>query len=160
MTVERPTTGLMLRDALVGVVNRDQEVTGMEYKKALNTGHERADAAAEMIRRWAGVDAYAVCALRPGRNGRQAEPVGERSFKDIARDDGFHGNGQYHLVIVDEKGATKACTKDRFPLDRALRLAKRLPVGVAVAGWGELSSRIDERHVRGAARDHALHIEV
>jgi len=130
----------------------------MNYKKALDMGHERANQAAEAIRRWTGVKAYAVCAVQPGRGNRDWKPVGQHGWKEIAKDDGFYGDSKYHVLVVDETGTVKACTKKRFPLGEALRLADRLPLPVAKSG--DLSKQLEELELRTNARDHALRVEV
>jgi hypothetical protein len=130
----------------------------VDYKKALDVGRVRADVAAKALRRWTGVPSMAVCAVKPGRDGERWLPVGEQSFKEIARDDGFRGGGDYHLLVVDEDGTAKACSRKRFPLVEALRLVKRLPLPV-VAG-GELSQVLQEQDLREDAREHGLHVEV
>ena len=37
----------------------------MDYKKSLDIGRARAEEAAEMIRRWTGIEIMAVCAVKP-----------------------------------------------------------------------------------------------
>lgn len=132
----------------------------MEYEKALKMGRARAEQAAEIIRRWAGVKACAVCAVKagpttdPGQRGNW-EPVGQRSYKEIARDDGMRGRGNYHLLIVDKGGTAKACTLKRFPLGEVLKLADRLPISVASPGEGELWKQLAEEDYRMYAVYHA-----
>lgn len=116
----------------------------MDYKKALEIGHKRAEEAAEAIHRWTGVEALAVCAVKPDSTDERWRPVGKRSFKEIARDDGLRGDGRYHLLIVDENGTTKACTRKRYPLGEALRMADRLPIRVAMPGTGELWNELEK----------------
>ena len=132
----------------------------MKYKKALDMGHERANQAAKAIHRWTGVKAHAVCAVKPGRGDHGWRPVGQQSWKEIARDDGFRGNGDFHLLVIDEDGAVKACSKDRIPLGEVLGLADRLPLPVAMPGRGQLSQHMAEEDLRTNARDYALHVEV
>ena len=118
----------------------------MDYRKALDIGHERANHAADALRRWTGVEALAICAVKPDSadDGRW-KPVGGRSFKEIARDDGFHGDGRYHLVIVDADGTAKACSRKRYDLAEVLRLAERLLLPVALPGKGELWRQTEEK---------------
>ena len=145
---------------LAGAASGSGGDKSMDYKKALDIGHERADQAAEAIRRWTGVKAMAVCAVQPGRGKRDWKPVGQQSWKEIAQDNGFRGGGNFHLLVIDEDGAVKACSKDRFPLGEVLRLANRLPLPVAMPGRGQLSQRLDEEDLRTDATEHALHVEV
>jgi hypothetical protein len=70
------------------------------------------------------------------------------------------GDGRYHLLVVDERGAVKACSRDRFPLPEALRLVERLPLQVAMPGQGELWRLLQEEDLRKDAREHGLHVEV
>ena len=70
----------------------------MRYEQALKIGRARAEMAAEAIRRWTGVKATAVCAVKPAlgsdpRTTGKWEPVGQRNYKEIARDDGIQGRG-------------------------------------------------------------------
>ena len=128
----------------------------MKHEKALDIGFKRRKEAAEAMRRWTGVEACEVCAVRPSGNGGRWEPVGKRSFKEIWRDEGLLHNGEYHLLVVDETGASKACARERFSLERVLQLAERLPLPVACAGECELSRQLDEQESRQNARSHAL----
>jgi len=80
----------------------------MKYEQALKIGRARAEQAAETIRRWASVKACAVCALKPSLGGDQRrkghwEPVGKRSYKEIARDEGMRDCGNFQ----DSKPTTK-----------------------------------------------------
>ena len=132
----------------------------MRYEQALKIGRARAEMAAEAIRRWTGVKATAVCAVKPAlgsdpRTTGKWEPVGQRSYKEIARDDGMRGKGNYHLLIVDKSGTAKACTLKRFPLGEVLRLADRLPISVASPGEGELWKQLAEEDYRMYAVYHA-----
>ena len=137
----------------------------MDYAKALNIGRMRADTAAKALGRWTGIEAMSVCAVKPKygddpRRARDWKPVGEQSFKEIAQDDGAQGGGNYHLLIVDDEGTGKACSRKRFPLPEALRLMERLPLPVAVTGRRELSRRLEECELGTTAREHALQVEV
>jgi hypothetical protein len=124
------------------------EVIKMKYKRALEIGRARAEAAAEAMQRWTSAKACAVCAVKPGtgwdayRTGDWM-PVGQQCYKEIARDDGSQGKGNYHLLVMDEEGVIKACSLERFPLAEALRLTKRLPMSVALPGKGELWQQLD-----------------
>ena len=125
----------------------------MKHEKALDVGIARAEMAAEALRRWTGVKAIAVSAVRSisgyGSRARESwEPVGQHSYKEIARDDGMRGGGNYHLLVVDENGIAKACTLKRYPLGEVLRLADRLPIGVAKSGEGELWKALAEKDYR------------
>jgi len=131
----------------------------MKYSKALAIGHRRAEEAADALRRWTGVAACAVCGVKPAPGGRGWEPVGAGSRKEIVRDSGFRGEGKYHLLVVDESGTAKACTRDRFPLGEVLRLADQLPMTVAMPGQGKLSRALEEEDLRVNARNDALHME-
>ena len=132
----------------------------MKREKALGIGHERAEKAAETIRQATGVQAMAVTVIKPGSGRGGWQPVGKKSWKEIARDDGFVGGGRYHLLVVDEDGKAKACSKDRLSLEEALRLAEKLPLPVARTEWGELARLLEERDLGGNVREHALHVEV
>ena len=137
----------------------------MRHEKALDVGLARAEVAAEALRRWTGVRAIAVCAvqtvLETGlRAGESWEPVGPFSYKEIARDDGMTGGGNYHLLIVDENWTAKACTSQRFQLDDALQLADRLPIPVAAPGEGELWKALAERKDRADAAYRAKYPDV
>jgi len=88
------------------------------------------------------------------------KPVGRESLKEIARDDGICGGGRYHLLVVDERGAVKACSRDRLPLAEALWLMERLPLRVAMPGQGELWRELREAGRREDAREHGLRVEV
>jgi len=110
----------------------------MDYVKAVEIGRERAEQAAEAIRSWTAVEAMAVCAVKPGRSDRDWRPVGQMSRKEIAEDERPRTRGRYHLLIVDEDGTAKACTRKQYPLGEVLSLADRLPVPVAMPGSGEL----------------------
>lgn len=61
----------------------------MRYDKALEIGQGRAEEAAELIRRWAGIKVYALCAANQVVSRRNPEktagwePVGQRSWKEI-----------------------------------------------------------------------------
>lgn len=134
----------------------------MRHEKALDIGIARAEVAAEAMRRWTGVEAIAVFAVRSisgsGRRARESwEPVGHYNYKEIARDDGMRGGGNYHLLLVDENGTAKACTLKRYPLEEVLRLAERLPVGVAAPGEGELWKALAERDCRADIAYRAKH---
>jgi len=132
----------------------------MNYRDALRIGRDRADQAAEIIRRWANVAAYPVCAVRPtqgdGDSAHGWDPVGRQSFKEIVRDDGAFGLGDFHLLVVDEQGSAKACSKERFALAKAVELATRVPLPVAMPGRGELWRELEARHDRAAAGTKAL----
>ena len=137
----------------------------MKYNKALRIGRARAEEAAGALQRWAGIKACPLCAVRPAvgtdpQTPGDWEPVGRQSLKEIARDDGMRGGGNYHLFIVDEKDAIKACSMERFPLGEVLRLAERLPCRVASPGEGELWKCLEEEDLRIDARHHALHVDV
>lgn len=113
----------------------------MDYQKALETGRVRAEQAAQAMQRWTGVKAIAVCAVKPagGSDSRTIgdwQPVGRRNYKEIARDEGIYGRGNYHLLVVDESGTAKACSVERFALAKVLRLAERLALPMAVHGRG------------------------
>jgi hypothetical protein len=132
---------------------RKEEVNKMEYGKTMEIGRERAEQAAEIIRRWAAVKACAVCAVKGGRRRDRDErggwePVGGRSYKEIARDSGMRGKGDWHLLVVDSSGTAKACTLERFPVGEVLRLADRLPLRVALPGKGELWHKLAEEDYR------------
>ena len=131
----------------------------MEYREALAIGRERAEDSAELIQRWTGVEAMALCAVRPGRTKGQWEPVGLQSLKEIALDGGYRHSGRYSLLVVDERGTVKACSRELFPLGEVLRLADRLPMRVAMPGTGELWQRLREEDERTNVRDHALRVE-
>ena len=136
----------------------------MEHKRALKVGRSRARQAARALRRCTGVEACDVCAVKPGSRvartkTRDWEPVGEESWKEIARDNGRRGGGKYHLVIVDQDGTPKACSRERFPLRKALELADRVPLPVAEPGRGRLWRLLDEKVSRADARHHALHMD-
>ena len=125
----------------------------MKHRKALDIGLARAEVAAEALRRWTGVRAIAVCAVQTVpetglRAGESWEPVGPFSYKEIARDDGMTGGGNYHLLIVDENWIAKACTSQRFQLEDVLRLADRFPIPVAAPGEGALWKALSERKNR------------
>jgi len=137
----------------------------MNYQKALEIGKIRAKEAAEAIRRWTGVEAYDVCAVKPARSTdrrrtRDWQPVGRQSLKDIACDKGFRGDGDYHLLVIDEDGTVKATSRDRYPLGEVLRLADRPPMRVAILNDGELWKKLEEEDLRINARANALRIEV
>ena len=92
----------------------------MRHEKALDIGLARAEMAAEALRRWTGVRAIAVCAVQTVpetglRAGESWEPVGPFSYKEIARDDGMTGGGNYHLLIVDENWTAKASCPSQWP---------------------------------------------
>lgn len=134
----------------------------MRHEKALDVGIARAEVAAEAIRRWTGVKAIAVFAVKAvprfGRRAREHwEPVGDHSYKEIARDDGMKGQGNYHLLVVDDGGTAKACTLKRYPLPEVLRLAERLPLAVASPGDGELWKQLTQQDDQTYAIDRAKH---
>jgi hypothetical protein len=125
----------------------------MRYEQALKIGKARAEQAAEVLRRWTGIKAIAVCAVKTAydsepRTTKKWEPVGQRSYKEIARDDGVRGRGNYHLLVLDKNGAAKACSMERFPLGEVLELADRLPLSVAAPGKGELWKQLAEEDYR------------
>ena len=137
----------------------------MKYGKALDIGRARAEQAAKALTRWTGAAAYPVCAVKPAYGtdpltARTWKPVGRESLKEIARDDGTRGGGRYHLLVVDERGAVKACSRDRLPLAEALRLVERLPLRVTMPGQGELWRLLQEENLSEDAREHGLHVEV
>jgi len=131
----------------------------VDYKKALDIGRARAEVSAKALRRWTGVEAMVLCAVKVARWPERWMPVGEQSYKEIVRDNGFRGGGKYYLLVVDETGAVKACSKERFPLGEVLRLADRLPLRVAMRGEGELWKRLEEEGRRVDARERALCVE-
>ncbi len=131
----------------------------------VDIGRARAESAARALRRWTGVRALAVCVLKPayGYDSKKADvwiPVGELSFKEIARDDGYFGSGNYHLLIVDETGTAKASTWDRYPLEKVLQLAKRLPLPIAAPGTGELWMQLNNSCNPSSAPENAQRIDV
>lgn len=133
----------------------------MDYARALNLGRVRAETAAEALGRWTGIEAMSVCALKPAYGGNPLKAgkwvaVGSASFKEIARDDGAQGGGNYHLLIVDEDGTGKACSRKRFPLAEALELMDRLPLPISRHGRQELCAKLEERELTVSARTHAL----
>jgi hypothetical protein len=132
----------------------------MKYDEALTIGRRRAKEAAAAIQRWTGVRTFALFAVKPGWRKGSWEPVGEMSRKEIYRDDGFRGSGRYYIAVVDEEGTVKACSKEAYPLGEVLRLADRIPMGVAFPGRGELWQRLDEEDARARAGDRALRVEV
>jgi len=137
----------------------------MDYGKALDIGRARAEQAAEALTRWTGAAAYPVCAVKPAYGtdpltARTWKPVGRESLKEIARDDGIRGGGRFHLLVLDERGAVKACSRDRFSPAEALRLVERLPFRVAMPGRGELWRLLQEGDLREDACEHGLHVEV
>ena len=119
----------------------------MKYCEALKTGRRRAEEAAEAIRRWTGVPAIAVCAVKTDPSEKYWQPVGQQSWKEIASDDGLGGKDRYHLLIVDEGGAAKACSRKRYPLSEVMPLADRLPLPVAMLGQGELWRQLNHREL-------------
>ena len=134
----------------------------MDYEKALKIGRTRADLAAEALRRWTGIKACAVCAVQPvsGSDPRTAgnwEPIGRYCYKEITRDNGMRGGGNYHLLVVDESGTVKACTLKRYPLGEVLELADRLPIGVAEPSEGELWKQLAQQEDRRYTVDRAKH---
>ena len=136
----------------------------MNYARALSLGRLRAETAAEALARWTGVEAMSACAVKPkrGDDSRRSgdwKPVGEQSFKEIARDDGAQGGGNYHLLIVDEDGTGKACSRKRFPLAEALELMDRLPLAVSRHGRQELCAKLEERELTVSARTYALLVD-
>ena len=132
----------------------------MKYDEALTIGRRRAREAAAALQRWTGVRAFALFAVKRGWRKGSWEPVGEMSRKEIYRDDGFQGGGRYYVAVVDEEGTVKACSKEVYPLGEVLRLAERIPLGVACPGRGELWQRLDEEDARARAGERALHVEV
>ena len=120
----------------------------MKYEKALDIGRTRAEMAAEVIKRWTGIKAIAVCAVKypygQSLGAGEWEPVGQQSYKEIARDDGMQGGGNYHLLVVDKAGTAKACSMERFPLEKVISLADRLPLIVAAPYKGELWKQLVE----------------
>lgn len=100
-----------------------------------------------------------ACGADPGTT-RAWVPVGQESWKEIARDEGIRDRGNYHLLIVDFNGTAKACSLERFPLGEVLRLVDRLPLRVAAPGEGELWKRLDEEDRRATTRFRALHVDV
>jgi hypothetical protein len=136
----------------------------MDYKLALDTGHKRAEQAAEALARWTGVQTYPLCAVQPApgsdpRTKGNWEPVGQQSYKEIARDEGIYGKGNYHVLVVDENGTAKACSRKRFALADVLRLVERLPLPVAAAGWGELWGALDRKANAGEVRSRSVRAE-
>ncbi|MDP2897850.1 MAG: hypothetical protein Q8Q12_15050 [bacterium] len=132
----------------------------MKYDEALTIGRRRAEEAAAAIQRWTGVRAFALFTVKPGWRKGSWKPVGRMSRKEICWDDGFRGGGGYYIAVVDGGGAVKACSKQLYPLGEALKLAERIPMGVACPGRGELWQRLDEEDARARAGERALHVEV
>ena len=130
----------------------------MQYEKALDIGRLRARDAARALRRWTGVEAMALCAVKAAHWRERWLPVGEQSFKETALDEGYRHSGKYSLLVVDETGAVKACSRKLYPLAEVLRFAGRLPMPVMADG--ELSRLLQERDLREDVREHALHVEV
>ena len=79
-------------------------------------------------------------------------------FKEIARDDGRMGAGNYHVLVVDEDGVTKASSRERYPLEQAVQLAARVPMPVACPGELRECLNVDKAEVQTHAS--AVHIEV
>lgn len=131
----------------------------MNYGEALEVGRQRAEWAAEAIRRWAGVEALPVCAVLPAPGRGAWLPVGLANRKEVVRDDGFRGAGRYYLAIVDEFGTPKACSRGLFERDEVIRLARRIPISAAPPRDSELRRQIDRREAPREPRDRALHIE-
>jgi len=136
----------------------------MDYKLALDTGRKRAEQAAEALARWTGVETYPLCAVQPApgserRGARDWEPVGQQSYKDIARDEGIYGRGNYHVLVVDEHGTAKACSRKLFGWVDVLRLVERLPLPVAAPGWGELWNALDRKPDAGEVRSRSVRAE-
>ena len=50
--------------------------------------------------------------------------------------------------------------QEDVPAREVLRLADRIPMGVASPGRGELWRRLDEEEARARAGERALHVEV
>jgi hypothetical protein len=138
----------------------------MRYEKALEIGQGRAEEAASLVRRWAGVKVYALCvvnqivSLRNPEKTVGWEPVGQRSWKEIVAKRGIDGQTKYYIAIVDEGGTPKACSADLFQQAKALKLADKLPVAVFAPGEGMLWKCLEERQLRNDSRYHALHVEM
>jgi len=132
----------------------------VKYEKALDLGRLRARDAARALRRWTGVESMALCAVKAAPWPERWLPVGEQSYKEIALDEGYRRSGKYSLLVVDETGAVKACSRKLYALAEVLRLADRLPMPVAMPGRGELWRQIREEDRREDAREHGLHVEV
>jgi len=133
----------------------------MDYWKAFGIGFARAEAAAEVIRQWAGVEACAVCAVRPSGNagggiGNEWAPVGEESYKEIACEGGYRSGGRCYLAVVDKDGVPKAGSTETFPLRKVLELAGRLPLLVAAQEDSELWNAVcDEAECRRTTEHRA-----
>lgn len=85
---------------------------------ALEIGRQRATGAARALRRWTGVEALAVFAVRPGLGWGSWRPVGAIRRKEFARDDGYRGRGRRYLLVVDATDTAKACSRRLFELTR------------------------------------------
>jgi hypothetical protein len=136
----------------------------MDYEDALKIGRARAENAARVLQRWAGVKATAVCSVRPlpggdPDNARDWEPIGTGCWKEICRHTGALGHGEYHLLVVDETGSVKACSRERFDLQKALELASRLPLPVAEPGTGELWLAMEGVENAREARSRVLYAD-
>jgi len=137
----------------------------MRYDKALEIGQARAEEAADLIRRWAGITVYALCAVNQVSSRRNPDktaawqPVGQRSWKEIVGRRGADGQTRYHIVIVDEDGTAKACSADVFSRAKALRLADKLPIAVFAPGEGTLWRCSEQKELSYDSRYHALHVE-
>jgi len=130
----------------------------MDYERALDIGRLRARHAAKAVRRWTGVEAMELCAVKAAPWPARWLPVGEKSYKEIARDDGYRGAGGYALLVTDESGAVKACSRRLYALAEAVKLIGRLPLPVAPSG--ELARALQEQDVAKNARDPALRVQV
>lgn len=137
----------------------------MRYEEALQTGKARAEEAAEILRRWTGIKAYALFAVnrivRRDNPDKTVgwEPVGSRSWKEIIPGRGKDGCIEYHLAIVDHDGIPKACSARAFGRAKAMRLAEKLPLSIFAPGKGILWESLEQKHTGRDARYHALHVE-
>jgi len=136
----------------------------MRHSNAFEVGRARAEQAAATLQAWTGIGAVAVCVLRsrPNRDAGHAgdwQPVGEGCWKEICSHNGAMGSDTYHLLVVDEAGSVKACSRERLDLRTVLELAERVPLPVASPGEGELWRALEREENTREARSRVLYAD-
>ena len=124
----------------------------MEFQEAVVIGRRRRADARLTLSGYIQEMAVDVCAVKPAKNsGLDAhdwEPVGEKSFKEICIRSSGSEKGEAYLLIVDEDGMAKACTKRTYPLEIALQMAWGIPLPVYAGRGGTLMGEIQEAAMR------------
>jgi len=126
----------------------------VNYEQAAIVGKRRRLDAVAALSLYLHERATEVCAVRAaegqGIDAREWEPVGEENLKEICIRAGAGWDKEAFLLVVDGKGAVKACSQKAYPLPIALQLAWAFALPTYAGPGGALMAEAQEEAMRKA----------